>query len=182
VHVVGHSFGGFVARAAVLAAPDAFASLTLLSSGPTGVRDLKPDEADLLRMMIEAIPTQGLGAVWEAKRAIEISQGMAVPAEEILEFLQARFLANNSTSLTEITRHVLEAPDLVDELAKIDLPKLVAYGADDDGWATDQQAEMAERLGARHEVITGAGHSPSVDRPMTTAEVFTHFWDEASEI
>ncbi|MBM7786052.1 alpha/beta fold hydrolase [Tenggerimyces flavus] len=181
VHLVGHSFGGFVARAAVLAAPDAFASLTLLSSGPSGIRDLKPQESDLLRMMIDAIPTQGLGAVWEAKRAIEVAQGQPAPAEEIVEFLQARFLANNPTSLRVITQHVLEAPDLVDDLAKVDLPKLVAYGADDDGWAPELQARMAERLDAQHEVITGAGHSAPVDRPMATAEVFTHFWDEASQ-
>ncbi|MZE54941.1 alpha/beta fold hydrolase, partial [Streptomyces sp. SID5770] len=33
VHLVGHSFGGLVARAAAAVAPDAFRSLTLLSSG-----------------------------------------------------------------------------------------------------------------------------------------------------
>src|SRR5262249_23992347 len=34
VHLVGHSFGGIVAREAAIAAPEAFLSLTLLGSGP----------------------------------------------------------------------------------------------------------------------------------------------------
>ena len=36
VHLLGHSFGGVVAQAALLADPDLFASLTLMSSGPHG--------------------------------------------------------------------------------------------------------------------------------------------------
>src|SRR3954447_14381436 len=35
LHLVGHSFGGLVSRAAVLADPAAFTSLTLLGSGPS---------------------------------------------------------------------------------------------------------------------------------------------------
>src|SRR4051812_33429085 len=35
LHLVGHSFGGLVSRAAVLADPSGFASLTLLGSGPS---------------------------------------------------------------------------------------------------------------------------------------------------
>ena len=34
LHLVGHSFGGLVGRAAVLADPPAFSTLTLLGSGP----------------------------------------------------------------------------------------------------------------------------------------------------
>src|SRR5438477_3021647 len=35
VHVVGHSFGGFVVRAAVVQAPRRFRSVTLIGSGPS---------------------------------------------------------------------------------------------------------------------------------------------------
>src|SRR5262249_33741378 len=37
VHLLGHSFGGFVARAAVIAEPARFASLVLMDCGPVGI-------------------------------------------------------------------------------------------------------------------------------------------------
>ena len=45
LHLVGHSFGGLVCRAAVLAEPAAFTSFTLLGSGPS---ELAGRRAELL--------------------------------------------------------------------------------------------------------------------------------------
>ncbi|HEX9031269.1 MAG TPA: alpha/beta fold hydrolase, partial [Streptosporangiaceae bacterium] len=66
VHLLGHSFGGLVARQAVLSAPESFLSLTLLGSGPgtiSGARAqalvdlldfLEPagDDIDVMRTML----------------------------------------------------------------------------------------------------------------------------------
>src|SRR4029450_6206219 len=43
VHVVGHSYGGFVVRAAALARPDLLRSVTLIGAGPSmdGLRHRK---------------------------------------------------------------------------------------------------------------------------------------------
>jgi pimeloyl-ACP methyl ester carboxylesterase len=35
---------------------------------------------------------------------------------------------------------------------------------------------MAERLGARHEVVPGAMHSPAVEAPEPTVAVLAGFW------
>jgi pimeloyl-ACP methyl ester carboxylesterase len=35
---------------------------------------------------------------------------------------------------------------------------------------------MAHRLGARHEVIPGAIHSPAIENPPRTVEVLLDFW------
>jgi pimeloyl-ACP methyl ester carboxylesterase len=35
---------------------------------------------------------------------------------------------------------------------------------------------MAARLGARHEVIPGSIHSPSIENPQRTLEVLVDFW------
>src|SRR5829696_2969203 len=108
VHVVGHSFGGLVARSAAIADPDAIASLTLLGSGP-GAQPV--ERHDLLRAMANVIPAIGLEATWQAKRAYERSQGAPEPPPEIELFMQQRFLANHPTSLRVMTLHLTTAPD-----------------------------------------------------------------------
>jgi len=52
----------------------------------------------------------------------------------------------------------------------------VAYGEDDYVWSPAEQSCMAERLGARSEVIRGAAHSPAVEQPTATAALLAEFW------
>ena len=58
---------------------------------------------------------------------------------------------------------VIGRRDVVDELAALNLPLLVAFGPDDDAWPPSAQEEMARRLGARVTVVHGAGHSPAAE-------------------
>jgi pimeloyl-ACP methyl ester carboxylesterase len=173
VHLVGHSFGGLVARRAAIAEPTTIASLTLLGSGPGPVR---VDSHALLQAMADAIPAIGLPATWEAKRAYERSQGQVEPPSEIERFMQARFLANHPQSIRAMTLHLTTAEDIVEALAGTAVPVLVAFGADDDGWPIDEQRTMAARLGAPVAVIDQAGHSPAAEQPERTVAVLTKFW------
>lgn len=173
VHLLGHSFGGLVARRVVIAEPEAVASLTLLGSGPGPVR---VDSHALLRAMADAIPAIGLPATWEAKRAYERSQGMVEPPPEIERFMHVRFLTNHPMSLRAMTLHLTTAEDIIDAVAGAGVPILVAFGADDDGWPIDEQQAMADRLGAPVAVIDGAGHSPAAEQPEQTAAVLKQFW------
>jgi pimeloyl-ACP methyl ester carboxylesterase len=174
VHLLGHSFGGLVARAAVLGKPEAFASLTLLSSGPAAFTG--DQQTSMLRLMADSIPTLGLTAVYEAKRQLERSRGLADPEPEIEAFLRKRFTANAPASLTAITRHLVDAPDLVEDLAATGVPALIVFGENDDGWPPAVQIEMSKRLSVDFEVIAGAGHSPAVDQPDETRRVVSTFW------
>jgi pimeloyl-ACP methyl ester carboxylesterase len=173
VHVVGHSFGGLVARRAAIAEPAAIASLTLLCSGPGPTR---ADSHALLRALADAIPAIGLPAAWEAKRTYERSQGAVDPPPEIERFMQTRFLANHPLSIRAMTMHLTTAEDVVDALGKSGVPVLVAFGVDDDGWPVDEQQAMADRLGAAIAVIDEAGHSPAAEQPARTAAVLARFF------
>ncbi len=172
-HLVGHSFGGLVARSAVLDRPDIAASLTLLCSGPAAI---PPDRRQLLQAMADAIPAIGLQATFEAKRAYERSQGAPEVPQHIERFLQRRFLAHDPVSLRAMTLHLITAPDEVDALAATGIPVLVAFGTADDGWPTHVQVDMARRLNAELVVIEQAGHSPAVERPHDTVATLTRFW------
>jgi pimeloyl-ACP methyl ester carboxylesterase len=175
VHLVGHSFGGLVARTAAIADPDTVASLTLLGSGPSA----QPTERhDLLRAMANAIPAIGLEATWQAKRAYERSQGAPDPPPEIELFMQQRFLANHPTSLRVMTLHLTTARDQVDELKATGVPVMVSFGTADDGWPVAEQRHMAARLGAPVRAIEGAGHSPAAEQPARTLAALEQFWAE----
>jgi pimeloyl-ACP methyl ester carboxylesterase len=173
VHLVGHSFGGLVSRAAALAAPHALRSLTLLDSGPSAV----PEPASTnLALLAQALPLMEMPQIWVAKRQIDAQNEPEPPAPDIEDWMRRRFLANHPTSLLRIAEQLLSEPDRIDELAKLDLAVLVAYGETEDAWPPPLQEQMAERLGAAHIVISRAGHSPAVDQPEVTAQVLTHFW------
>ena len=55
-----------------------------------------------------------------------------------------------------------------------------AHASDGRDWGivafTGRSADMAERLGARHEVIEDAIHSPAVENPGRTFDVLCDFW------
>src|SRR4051812_24957390 len=54
LHLVGHSFGGIVCRAAVLADPGAFTTFTLLGSGPSQLGGRRAELLDHLGPLLEA--------------------------------------------------------------------------------------------------------------------------------
>ena len=106
-------------------------------------------------------------------------KAQAVPAPT-RAFYTRRFLSNSEAGLRGMAEAMLTEPDRVPELAATGVPVLVAHGEADDAWLPHVQADMAERLGARHEVINNSIHSPAVENPPRTLEVLLDFWAGAS--
>ena len=185
VHLLGHSFGGYVVREAVLRcaaeAPGALPwdSLTLLSTGPGQVC---ADEAQRAELLVSVLPpVMDMEAIWQAMKDLEAaSETATVPSPEIAEFLHRRWLANVPEALAATGRQLTVEPDRVDALAKVELPALVLSGERDYAWPVEQQAEMARRLGARYVAVPGAAHSPNAERPEATAAALVDFWASAS--
>jgi pimeloyl-ACP methyl ester carboxylesterase len=167
VHLLGHSFGGLVGRAAVLAEPTRYRSLTLLCSGPAGIDGGRRERMNRLEPVAVA---GGLPAVWAAMVA-ELDE-----PPEVTEFLRTRFLATSLPGLFGMGDALLTEPDQVDRLRMTGVPTLVCFGVDDDAWPTAVQRDMATRLGAELAMIGGAAHSPAVENPAATAATLTGFW------
>jgi pimeloyl-ACP methyl ester carboxylesterase len=110
--------------------------------------------------------------------ALAAADGAPPPPPGVAAFLRSRFFASSPEALREMGEELLAERDRVDELRAAGRPVLVAHGERDDAWPPSVQAEMAERLGARHVVIVGAAHSPSVEAPAATAAALTAFWDD----
>lgn len=184
VHLLGHSFGGLVARHAALSAPTAFLSLTLLGSGPGAIGGMR---AQVLRDLLDHLSPAGddvewlggmIAAVWDSQMRPQAEAEGAPP--EIIEFLRRRAVRSCPLGLSEMARQLLTCPDLTDDLAAVaTFPILVSYGENDDAWPPDVQDLMAKRLRAERVCIPGAAHSPAVEAPETTAAMLTTFWNHA---
>lgn len=173
VHLVGHSFGGLVARAAVLAAPAEFRSLTLLGSGPEAIAGSRRDRMERLAPLLAL----GMGAVHDAmEENARLDPRWRETSPELNAFLKRRFVASSEAGLRGMGDALAAEPDRTAALAGIGLPVLVCYGEHDDAWLPPVQADMAERLGARHEVIPDAAHSPVIENTAPTVTALTGFW------
>ncbi|WP_243737448.1 alpha/beta fold hydrolase [Blastococcus xanthinilyticus] len=174
LHLVGHSFGGLVTRAAVLIDPELFATFTLLGSGPSRLTGRRADLLDHLGPLLDA---GGVPLVHQTLEQVAMTDptAQAVPAPT-REFYGRRFLRNSPAGLRGMADAMLAEPDRVAELKATGVPVLVAHGEADDAWLPHVQADMAERLGARHEVINSSIHSPAVENPPRTLEVLCDFW------
>ncbi|GAA2319661.1 alpha/beta hydrolase [Streptomyces kunmingensis] len=173
VHLLGHSLGGLVARAAVIADPAPFASLTLMASGPAAVSASQQQRVELLQ---GALASLGMAQVWEAIQALEAADDVVdVRGDE--ENLRQRWLSNSPAQLIATGRQLTTEPDRVEELAAVAPPVHVLSGERDDAWPVPLLDDMARRLRAERTVIAGAEHSPNTDRPDETAAALAAFWD-----
>ncbi|MFD3697376.1 alpha/beta fold hydrolase [Streptomyces sp. NPDC058646] len=177
VHLLGHSFGGLVSRAAVLLDPSPFASLTLMSSGPAAIDEGQQARTKLLVAALEALGDDMPG-VWAAMRAQDPPDAGA-DSPEVARFLRERWLATVPEQLIVTGRALVSEPDRVDALAAVALPKLVLSGAVDYAWAVPLMDDMALRLGAERVVVPGAEHSPNTENPQVTADALVAFWGSA---
>jgi pimeloyl-ACP methyl ester carboxylesterase len=178
VHLLGHSMGGLVARAAVLAAAGTpWASLTLMSTGPGAV---EPGQGARLKILVDVLATMSMPDIWRAMRSAdpEAPPGETpTPSSQAqADFLRDRWLATSPAQLRGTGRQLLTEPDRVDELAAVVPPTLVLSGERDYAWPVPWQDAMAERLAARRVVITGSEHSPNAERPAETAAALVDFW------
>ncbi len=184
VHLVGHSFGGLVAREAVLTSGGGpFRSLTLLCSGPS---QLPPQHHDGLGALHAALPHVPLSVVSDVRESQDREAGIPAPPPEVAEFLRTRFVANNPYQLRAAAGILLDTPDRTDELAALardgHLQVAVVYGPDDDAWDTADQERVAAVVGARVVVVPDTGHSPAAEAPHATADALDALLTELSEI
>ncbi|ROP51159.1 alpha/beta fold hydrolase [Streptomyces sp. PanSC9] len=178
VHLLGHSLGGQISRAAVLLDHAPFRSLTLMASGPAQISASQRERVKLLR---DALAVMSMAEVWDAIQAMETPEETETPSLDggldERDDLRRRWLATKPAQLIATGRQLCTEPDRIAELAAVPLPFHVLSGAQDDTWPLPLLDDMAVRLRARRTVVEGAGHSPNTDRPLATAEAIAGFWD-----
>ncbi|WP_371555363.1 alpha/beta hydrolase [Streptomyces longwoodensis] len=176
VHLMGHSLGGQVARAAVLLDRTPFVSFTMMSSGPARISESQQQRVKLLH---DALAVMTMAEVWQVIALMGPPEEVGGPARGFggPELLRRRWLNHKPAQLLAAGTQLCVEPDRVAELAAVALPFHVLSGARDDTWPVPLLDEMAQRLGAHRTVIPGAEHSPNADCPAATAQALADFWD-----
>ena len=169
VHLVGHSFGGIVARAAVVKRPDLFASVTLFCSGRAVY--------DWMNTMpiFDPLPT-GPGARERVLQTYFPNMNIDEPGVGWAEFQRIRALDTASENLVGIARILSQLRPDTPALAATGVPVHVLYGDQDEIWPPSWYAEEAADLGARESIIRGGTHSPQLQFPRQWAELAGSYW------
>ena len=171
VHLVGHSFGGIVARAAVVKRPDLFASVTLFCSGRAVY-----DWMNTLPIL-DPLPT-GPGARQQVLRTYFPDMNFDEPGVGWAEFQRIRALDTASENLVGIARILSQLRPDTPALAATGVPVHVLYGDQDEIWPPSWYAEEAADLGAHESIIRGGTHSPQLQFPCQWAEFASSYWED----
>lgn len=178
VLLLGHSYGGLVARGAVLAGAP-IAGLTLMASGPGRLpAGARRDALDLGEPLLRA---QGTKAAYQVRESMSARDpGWVRLPEELKNFFRARFEGSSAAGLLGMATALRSEPDRVDDLAaalvKIEAPCLVVTGERDDAWSVPEQRAMAARLSAEFTLVPGAAHSPNTENPAAFLEILLRSW------
>lgn len=173
LHLLGHSFGGVVARATVIEDPAPFRTLTLFSSGPRAVEGVVPPA------LLAVLPHGPLGHRI-LRRSLHPDMPTVPQADPRLEMLRQRVEATSDDSLVGIARILTTYPDTTDRLLATGVPVHLVHGAEDPVWPPEWYPPEAEGLGALHTVIPHAQHSAQLEKPVALAAALVDFWDAHS--
>ncbi|KAA9155148.1 alpha/beta hydrolase [Amycolatopsis acidicola] len=176
VILLGHSYGGLVARAAVLAGAP-IAGLTLMDSGPAALPDGPRRVA--LGVGEPLLRNQGVAPAYAVREEMSarFPSWVSLPTE-LKDFFRRRFTSSSPFGLLGMAEGLRDEPDLVPELAAAlaDRPRLVVAGAGDDAWSVETQQDMAARLTAPFALVPNAAHSPNTENPLGLLEVLLPAW------
>lgn len=177
VLLLGHSFGGLVVRAAVLAGAPV-TGVTLMSSGPSELPEGARRQA--LELGEPLMRKHGIEAVQKVREQIEALAPNPAHTPALTSFFRERFLRSRPAALLGKARALRSEPDLVSSLARVlstsGTPCLVCCGELDDAWPVATQRDMADRLEADFAVIPSARHSPNTENPDDLLETLVPTW------
>lgn len=180
VVLLGHSYGGLVARGAVLAGAD-IAGLTLMDTGPGNLPEGMRRDALLAGEPL--MRSHGAAAVYDVRERLTAELTGHRPGRDRLgRFLRERFVTSQPAALLGMAHGLRYEPDRVDELARAmrrgQVPGLVVAGERDDAWSVASQRDMAERLDVPFRLIDNAGHSPNTESPKGLLNILLPTWHE----
>jgi pimeloyl-ACP methyl ester carboxylesterase len=177
VVLLGHSYGGLVARGAVLAGAPV-AGLTLMDSGPGELPDGFRRQA--LDFGEPAMREHGIEAAQKLREQLDAMNPQPVTSPELRALLRERFVRSQPAALLGKARALRCEPDLVPSLARTlhggGIPCLVVCGEGDDAWSVAAQRDMADRLDADYAVIPDARHSPNTENPAELLATLVPTW------
>ncbi|WP_190972768.1 alpha/beta fold hydrolase [Bifidobacterium tissieri] len=175
IDLVGHSFGGVVARRVALRRPELLRSLTVFDSGAVPVK---------LSPVIKAGPflIRLLGSMsmyWAYRPKLRD----APQADRLAELFRQCMHASSKYHLASVADFMTKFDDVTEELnmfhVKHDVPINIMYGRNDDVWPNEVYDTEASALGITPVVFEDAAHLAQDDQPEDFARALVRFWAAA---
>jgi len=173
---VGHSFGGAVSVAVAERDPALVGRLAILDEGPdNGFGDqplmtrigFVPVVGELLhRLAFDAAIRDGYRDAFG--EGFDLAEGFDDPDQVVRDFRAMTY--SSYKGCWDGEERFLGDTRLDERLARLGIPALVVFGEQDRFFRAQESAVAFRRVrGARVEVLSGAGHSPNVERPDAVA-------------
>ncbi|GAA4887102.1 alpha/beta fold hydrolase [Actinomycetospora straminea] len=174
VLLLGHSFGGLVARAAVLAGAPV-RGLTLMDSGPGELpMGRRRTNLDVLEPVLRRRGIEEVVALRDA------SGDWSSADPHVVDLLRERLRRSTVSGLLGMGDALRAEPDRTAELVAAvrarRVPCLIVCGIDDDAWPVSIQRTMADRLEAEFAAVPRAAHAPNVENPSALLDVLVPTW------
>ena len=159
----GVSMGGYVAFAMFRLAPRYVAGLVLADTRPQA--DTEEGRAGR-RTMIDAVEKEGAPAVARLMLPRLISDETARTQPAVGEALRVMMESATPGAIQTAIRHLMSRPDSTPDLDDIHCPTLIIVGEEDALTPVADSQVMHRRIrGSILEIVLGAGHMASLERP-----------------
>lgn len=174
-HFVGLSTGGFIGLRLGIRRPDLVRSLVLMDTSAQAEPGRRARE---YRLMLGILRYLGY---WPLRRRI-VSMFFAGPFRSDptrryeLAHWRERVTANDRRAMVRFGHGILERAGVEEELDRIAVPTLVVVGEDDVVTPVEDAWRISAGIpGARLEIVPGAGHVCTVERPAAVTAIIGSF-------
>lgn len=169
--VAGLSFGGMVAQAMALAAPDRVAALVLAH---TSART-EPAVSQLWEQRLQQFEQYGLQAQVGPTLQRWFTRAFAAASPLTLEWIAGQIRATSPAGYAAAIR-AIQRLDHLERLQRLDIPTLVLAGDSDTAVSPAAAAALAAAIPrARLIVLPGAAHLGNIEQPVAFAEAVGDF-------
>jgi pimeloyl-ACP methyl ester carboxylesterase len=157
--LLGHSMGGILSMAYVLAHPERVRSLVLMD---TAAAPATTEQPEIMVTLATMACEQGMPALWEQ---VGEMWSAAVTDQDIKAHMRDAVLALDPFALRELGRELFDYPSMLAALTGVTCQTTVIVGENDIGLRAGADDLARTIPGAALEVIAGAAHSPQVEQP-----------------
>jgi len=173
--LVGHSLGGLVAAALSQRDPGLVRRVVLIDAPPAENSRRQP-----LTQKLSTLPVLG-EAVWQLAPDSMLRNGLQsafapgypVPDQSVRDL--KRMTYTSFADSAEAPGPFLKAASLPARLARLHVPVLAIFGSEDQRIAHSAFGAYRGLRGVRLQVISGAGHTPIIERPRAVLRSILHF-------
>ncbi|MGG7565913.1 3-oxoadipate enol-lactonase [Rhodovulum sp. DZ06] len=174
--VVGLSIGGLIAQGLAAERPDLVKAMVLMdTAAKIGTEDMWNARIDQVQAQGIASMAEGILERWFARAFREEKPGELAMWRAMLTRTTVEGYAGCCGAIRDC--------DLMESTSRLTLPTLAMGGDEDGSTPPDLVRETANLvLGARFELIRGAGHLPCVEKPGETAALISAFLEEVGHV